>query len=173
MYKFSMEWFMQLFLSSVDASEQSSNLGTRVAAICDHFTYFLYANVCQALFERDKLLFSFMLTIKLLEERGEVDPGEWFFFMTGGTTTGNVHDNELPGWLSDKTWTELVNLNALPRMRGILRDVVLNASEWRLWCEHGRPEVDPMLGRWETKLGLLQRILVLRVLVPDKVRVGA
>jgi len=55
MYQYSLTWFVNLFIMSIEASEKSENLETRLGNLREHFTYSLYCNICRSLFEKDKV----------------------------------------------------------------------------------------------------------------------
>jgi dynein heavy chain len=65
------------------------------------------------LFEKDKLIFSFLLTCKLNEMKGELNYEEFRFFLTGGISMGG----ELPPcpaeWISEKSWGEILRLEEM------------------------------------------------------------
>jgi dynein heavy chain len=58
------------------------------------FTKLLYENICRSLFEKDKLLFSFLICLKIMDEvPGNLDQKEVRFLMTGGTSVDMKRPN--------------------------------------------------------------------------------
>lgn len=55
----------------------------RLALLIDNITEAVYVNICRGLFEKDKLLFSFLITSAILRQQGEIDATEWNFFLRG------------------------------------------------------------------------------------------
>lgn len=88
MYQYSLTWFLQLFHRALedfrgpppeqedeideDASSKKEEETISIEELAEYFTFALYSNVCRSLFEKDKLLFSFMLAAKLAQARGEL-----------------------------------------------------------------------------------------------------
>lgn len=56
----------------------------RVKVIIEYFTFLMYSNVCRSLFERHKLLFAFLVCVRILIDKGIVKFSEFNFLLTGG-----------------------------------------------------------------------------------------
>ena len=51
----------------------TDDLQERIAHINDYFTFSLYSNVCRSLFEKHKLLFSFLLCVRILMNENKIN----------------------------------------------------------------------------------------------------
>jgi dynein heavy chain len=139
----------------------------------EKFTKLLYKNVCRSLFEKDKLLFSFLLCLKIMEEKNELDPIEARFLMTGATSIDFDRPNPTGerGWLSDKAWASIIEMSKfLPAFNGFDKDFEKHIHDWERIYNSSKPHStkETWPGTWN-ELTQLRRVLVLRIIRPDKV----
>ncbi|KAJ3286989.1 Dynein heavy chain 7, axonemal [Borealophlyctis nickersoniae] len=169
MYQYSLVWYINLFISSIESSEKSSDLDTRLSNLRTHFTESLYCNVCRSLFEKDKLVFSLLLTIAILRARNEVDAEEWRFLITGGIGVGSsATANPDPSWITEKAWGDVCRLASLKGFKGFDAGFRQNVVEWKHLFDSAEPQELAMPGIWKDQLNPFQKLLVLRCLRPDK-----
>lgn len=84
MYQYSLLFFINLFIAAIVNSQPSEDLNERLGYLNAEFLISLYRNICRSLFEKDKIIFSFLLTCKLNEMNGSLDQDQFRFFLTGG-----------------------------------------------------------------------------------------
>ncbi|XP_033740540.1 dynein heavy chain 3, axonemal-like isoform X1 [Pecten maximus] len=173
MYQYSLTWFINLYIQSIINSSPSNELDERIFNLNDHFTNSIYRNVCRSLFEKDKLLFSFVLCVGIMKGQfnarvGRVDEDVWRFLLTGGVALENPHPNPAPEWLGDKSWGELVRASNLPNMKGLFQHVKENIGEWKKMYDSPTPQIHKYPSPFDTLRGMF-KMVVLRCLRPDKI----
>ena len=87
MYQYSLEFFVKFFKRRLDQSESSEDLQERLAILIKDITISFYTNICRGLFEKDKLLYSFLITMKIMLSEKQVSIAEWNFFLRGSAET--------------------------------------------------------------------------------------
>ncbi|KAI3380917.1 hypothetical protein SNEBB_002522 [Seison nebaliae] len=172
MYQYSLVWFIRLYNLSITNSEPAAKLKTRIKILNNDFTRLIYSNICRSLFEKDKLLFSFLLNIKLQQANNVIDNSVWKFLLTGGV--GLIQPKTKPKkWLTDKAWNELIRAGQLKNtsLEGIDAHFLESSTLWQAFYEAIEPEnlsdKIPMMD-----INDLEFLVVLRCFRPDKVVPG-
>jgi dynein heavy chain len=168
MYQYSLSWFVQLFIATVGNAPQSTDQSERLRTLIDYFTRALYENICRSLFEAHKLLFSFLMAVRIMAGAGKIDEGEWRHLVAGSAPTKQLA-NPAPEWLTENVWADVLSLSDVPAFAGFEADFLLHLGHWKRYFDSLAPEHEPLTPSWEGKLSRFQKLLVLRALRPDKV----
>ena len=172
MYQYSLAWFIELFVRSIGAADKSDNVEERGNILNAHFTYSLYNMICRSLFERHKLMFSLLLTIKILQNEGQIDPVEWRFLLAGAMSTGTSMPNPASEWLTEESWVEILNLsNQCKNFDGFAQDFAMNIDLYKNLFEASDAHKQPFSEKYKD-LSSFQRLCVLRCLRADKLLLG-
>uniref|UniRef100_A0A2K5RBF6 Dynein axonemal heavy chain 12 n=1 Tax=Cebus imitator TaxID=2715852 RepID=A0A2K5RBF6_CEBIM len=172
MYQYSLIWFVNLYINSIHDSNKSKILEKRLRYLNDHFTYNLYCNVCRSLFEKDKLLFSFLLCANLLLARKEIEYQELIFLLTGGVSLKSAEKNPDPTWLQEKSWEEICRATVwclLLVQQSFKQHFCEHICEWREIYDSKEPYNVKFPAPMDKNLNELQKIIILRCLRPDKI----
>ncbi|XP_063786085.1 dynein axonemal heavy chain 3-like [Pseudophryne corroboree] len=169
MYQYSLAWFINMYVNAIKKSESSQKLQERITNLNDYFMNNIYERVCRSLFEKHKLLFSFLLCVGLQRNRGLVNKDEWHFLLTGGVALEVPRHNPDPTWLKDKSWGEIIRLSTLTLFSGLDDHFCSNLTEWKNIYDSSHPNQMELPDPWEDLLTAFQKLLVIRCLRPDKV----
>ncbi|ESO88893.1 hypothetical protein LOTGIDRAFT_125424 [Lottia gigantea] len=168
MYQYSLAWFINLYHQSILNSDKSDELWERINNLREHLTYSIYKNVCRSLFEKDKLLFSFLLCIGLEKGRGDINDQSWRFLLTGGVALENPFPNPASSWLADKSWAEIVRASSMKAFTGFMDHFQKHVHDWKKIYDSATPHLETLPLPWCDCLTNLEELIVLRCLRPDK-----
>lgn len=169
MYQYSLAWFIHLYTMAIINSEKADNLDMRMSNLNTYFTASIYRNVCRSLFEKDKLIFSFVLCIGLMRAENKVEEDLWVFLLTGGIALKNPHKNPAPSWLSEKSWSEVVRSTPLTGLGDFQASVEKNISEWKAYYDLSDPQDHPLPSPFANEVYSLKKLVILRCIRPDKI----
>ncbi|XP_039753870.1 dynein heavy chain 3, axonemal [Pararge aegeria] len=167
MYQYSLNWFINLYNQAINNSPKSDILVERLDGLNAYFTRSVYENVCRSLFEKDKLIFSLVLTLGILRAGGKLDDEQVAFLLTGGVALENPYENPAPTWLSEKCWSEVVRSSNLNGLRGFKENVEQNIGAWKDFYDLAAPQENPLPHPYEDIRGI-PKLIIFRCIRPDK-----
>lgn len=172
MYQFSVNWYQQLYVQSIENANKCRDVPRRVQILLEAITRNLYANVCRSIFEKDKLLFSFMLTMRIFISQSRIDADELRFLLelNTGSSPAETQSNPATNWLPDKNWSAVVALEKLPPFQGITRAFKSNLSKWRSFYQNQDSHLQQCPSPFGSdKLTQFHKLFILNALRPDKI----
>ncbi|XP_043277154.1 dynein axonemal heavy chain 12-like [Venturia canescens] len=177
MYRFSLDWFVRLYVRSIDTSMRSVILHKRLRYLGSSFTLTLDASVRNALLDEHKLLYSFLLSIKILLDSKKMDRMELgALFLTNVVdckceedyNLGQESGVETPSSeIRDIKFTVGQQLsNALPK---IFHDLPKSfQEESSLWDGFCNGDIEGLPAPWDSELTDFQRLILVNRLRPEK-----
>lgn len=175
MYQTSLVQFLQLFMGSMDKAEKASLASKRVSNIIETMTYMTYRYVNRGLYEKDKLTFVLLITMKILVTAGHLKSSDVTFFLRGGAALDINNVRKKPfKWMSDDAWLNLVQLcDSIKFYSNLIGDMISNENVWKRWYEDNKPE-ELSVPDYEQKLidqtdiGPFLKLLLIRCLRVDR-----
>ncbi|XP_058060896.1 dynein axonemal heavy chain 10 [Anopheles bellator] len=171
MYQYSLSAYLEVFAYSLRKAVPDSVLSKRLDNIIGTLTRNVYEYGCIGIFERHKLLYSFQITIKLEQNRGNLSQAEIDFFIKGNVSLAKSDRGCPVGWISDKGWQDVVMLSELfPEKFGTLpRHIEQNIYEWSSWYDLEDGEAGEYPGNFEQRMSPYDHLLLMRCLRVDRV----
>ena len=177
MYQYSLQYYKDLVTQRLQKTEKKTDLSERLELLVNDITSSLYTNVCRGLFEKDKLLYSFMIAVKIAIAAGDVSDAEWKMFLVGAVADASV----LANWpqpervkkagISEKLWAQAVMLenDLATHFQGLKKHITDFPDEWSALFISDSVHIDALPGEWEEKVSDFHRLLLVRVFREEKV----
>jgi dynein heavy chain len=145
MYEYSLSAFLDVFLQTLRDSKKDPELKIRLENIIAALTWNVYAYTCTGLFERDKLMFSLQMTLKLCEGDGKLNHKELDFMLRGNTSLEKTSKKKVADWIDDQGWEDMQKLIMIEeRFSNLPDDMAKSPVQWREWYDQEVPEASEL-----------------------------
>ncbi|XP_014244414.1 dynein heavy chain 2, axonemal isoform X2 [Cimex lectularius] len=170
MYQFSLEAYNNMFVTAIEKSKHSEDIVERIKYLNDYHTYFIYKNTCRGLFERHKLMFSFLICSKILDEQGKLKKEHFKFLLQGGVVLNRDAQisNPCDDWLPSENWDNISELDKISGFHGIVKSFEQYSRDWRVWFFSAEPENKNLIGEWNDTISDFQKLLLVRSIRADR-----
>lgn len=174
MYQNSLDFFKQLFIQTLQRTEKRQDVDERVGILLPAVTLNSYNTICRGLFEKDKLIFAFLLFSFIARQRGDIPDDEYNFLLKGseGKAFVDCEEEPAPFWLQELPWNEVIALSQLipHKFAGLKDDLYDHEDEWKEW--YSSDKAYEFFPSFVAKMPVWEKLLVLKALREDLVNYG-
>ncbi|XP_046144739.1 dynein axonemal heavy chain 12-like isoform X1 [Osmia bicornis bicornis] len=168
MYRFSFSWFMQLYRRSIETSNRSIILEKRLKFLKSSFTKNLHISICKSLLEKHKIVYSFLLCCKILLDDQQTTEEEIKYFTS--SNFNHINPDYVINWLPSDIWINICNLSkTLFAFHGLVNSFYDNDKAWKQYYSSEPLQNHLLPEPWITKLSLFQKLILIKILRPDKI----
>lgn len=176
MYQYSLQFYKELFTQRLQKTDKKDVLQDRLDLLIADITNSIYTNVCRGLFEKDKLLYAFMIAANIQLQAKAITDKEWLIFMVGVIVDDEVLDGKaIPSNIkvrnvTEKLWSCAVMLeHQLPEIfGGLCSSISKNDDAWLSALLSEDVHSEPLPGSWDIKMSKFHRLILTRCLREEK-----
>lgn len=155
-----------MFKTSLQKAESSNYLDQRIEHVVKQMNEIIYNNVCRGLFERDKIMFSFILAVSLLQAKEKLDFKLFNFFIQPLDTSSLVRMESKIQWLNDSTWQKVVMASGVQALKQFVLSLTSKTAQWENLYMEKNPENMTLPEPFEN-CSNLERMMIFKILRPD------
>jgi len=172
MYQNSLKQFLELFDIAMHKAELNPSVGVRCKNIIEESSLVTWFYFTRGVFERHKLLYTLLLTIKIALKDGLIKSDEFGCLLKGGAALDLKSQKRKPAdWMPDNSWLNLCQLGlTFPVFRDITNTIIGNAEAWHDWFDFEDPEAQP-IPDFQGRISVFQKLCLLRAFREDRTMV--
>lgn len=172
MYQFSLRYFTQVFCSVIEVKTAPMKHKERLKYLLESETYAIYANISRGLFEKHKLIYSFLIATAIERFEKRVTDKEFEFLLRGPLGKKNIKNEKPDPKITDSQWLSCEYLEeTFPNYKGLCDDVednikmtILDFSYTiKLTTKDRNSDIN-----WDRKLNPFQKLMLIRALCEEQ-----
>lgn len=170
MYQYSLNSFLSVFEYSVKTSQTNLKLDKRLQSIINTLTYQFYCYRTTGMFEKHKLLFSFLMTLQIELDHQTINYPEINFFLKGNLSldkSSTMKSKPSLNWLTVEAWHHCIFLSqSFPeKFSHLLENIQRNPQQWKQWIEDNQWEKIS----FSNSLDDFEKLMLLRCFSPSRI----
>jgi dynein heavy chain len=160
---------MDSFRRIFRVSEDQELVSLRVESLSEALTYSVHTSVAQALLDKDRFLWTFLVCSHLYMSDGALSQSEWSFFLRVGadvTVGTQATSRPSPEWMGREAWATLASLTACClEWSELLDSIIKEGDAWNAFFQSEAPlNVSPP--EPFQRLSPFRKLLLVRIVTP-------